>query len=187
MSTYTGPRGQVIASSAAAATARTDSSAVRGRSTALASGSKSAAWSRDSWSAPRITPGRASFVEISLATSTNGVPEDAASPNAATALAAPGPVVVRATPSPPDARARPSAAYTAVCSCRTTTSAGVPGPASRQSERLCTPGSPKAVVTPARWNTSSTARATVVIVWPRLDGPHSDMAEPFHRRQKGQC
>src|SRR3954454_18933827 len=134
-----------------------------GRYTALARGSNSAAWAHDSCRTPRRKPCRASVVGISLATSTTGVPEDAASPTAATAFAAPGPVVVNATPSPPVSRASPSAAYTEVCSCRTTTSPGVPGPESRQNERLCTPGSPKAVVAPARWNTSSTALATVVI------------------------
>ena len=57
-----------------------------------------------------------------MAITTTGDPDAHASPKAPSVFAAPGPVVVMATPTSPDARAYPSAAYTAVCSCRTPTS-----------------------------------------------------------------
>jgi hypothetical protein len=69
-----------------------------------------AAWSRDSCSTPLTRPARRSACGISDATSSTGDPTDAASPNAASALAAPGPVVTTAAPSVPVARAHPSAA-----------------------------------------------------------------------------
>ena len=94
----------------ASATAVAACSGVLGRNTALASGSKMPAWSRHSCRMPRRMPGRATFVDTSLASSTSGVPDAAASPNAPAAFAAPGPVVVSATPRPPVARASPSAA-----------------------------------------------------------------------------
>ena len=100
-------------------------------------------------------------METSEDTRTTGEPLAAASPNAATAFAAPGPVVVSAAPSPPLARASPSAAYTVVCSCRTPTIRGRPGPSASQNARFCAPGSPNAVSTPAAASTSRTPAATV--------------------------
>jgi hypothetical protein len=63
------------------------------------------AWSVVSCSTPRYTPGRRSPAGISVATTTIGDPEAHASPVAATALAAPGPVVTSAAPGLPVERA----------------------------------------------------------------------------------
>ena len=97
----------------------------------------------------------------SLAITSTAERDAAASPKAASVLAAPGPVVVMATPSPPVALASPSAAYAAVCSCRTPMMRGRSGPSASQKARLCTPGRPKAVRTPAAASTSSTRPAVV--------------------------
>jgi hypothetical protein len=150
MPTYTGPYGGERARPIAVATAATASSASSGCSTALASGpntrpgppTRAAAHARPA----AVRPGRRGPTGTSLASSSTGERLAAASPKAATALAAPGPLVTSATPSRPVARASPSAAYTALCSCRTGTMAGVPP--TRQKGRLCTPGSPKTCVTP---------------------------------------
>src|SRR5579884_920499 len=58
---------------------------------------------------------------MSVAMTRTGEPAAIASPVAPSVLAAPGPVVTTATPSLPVAWAYPSAAYAAVCSCRTPT------------------------------------------------------------------
>lgn len=155
----------------ASATAPTASGGVRGCHTALASGENKAPWSGDSCSRPfmRVAPSAERSRRrsgTSLATTTTGTPEAADSPNAARVLAAPGPLVTSATPGPPVDRATPSAAYAAVCSCRTVMmrvpdvwrpSSSVP----RQNAKLCTPGRPKTVTTPAAASRSRIASAVV--------------------------
>ena len=105
MPTYAGPRGADIASDIDSATAASASAAdvtVRaGRSRAA----KGAAWSPISWRIPRGPSGERKAVDTSLEMRRTGTPLTAASPKAARALIAPGPVVVSATPSRPVARA----------------------------------------------------------------------------------
>ena len=78
-------------------------------------------------------------------------------------LQAPGPVVTTATPRRPVARAYPSAAYTAVCSCRTPTRRMSESDSAFQIGRLCTPGRPNTCSTPSCSSDSSSRTAPVVV------------------------
>src|SRR3954468_18451640 len=98
---------------------------------------------------------------MSVATTTTGEPDAHASPRAPRVLAAPGPVVVIATPTWPEARAYPSAAYTAVCSCRTPTSRIDEPSSAFHAARLCTPGRPKHTFTPADSSPPTSSSAPV--------------------------
>ena len=104
ISTYTGRRGGVIATRAAASIVAPASSALPRRKVRLTTGSNIAAWSVASWSTPRQTPGRRRRCGMSVATTSTGWRLAHASPTAPSVLAAPGPVVVSATPSRPVAR-----------------------------------------------------------------------------------
>ena len=105
MPTYAGPRGGDIASEIDSATAVRASSAEVTVRAGRSSAANGAAWSPISWRIPRGPSGERRAVDTSLEMRRTGAPLTAASPKAARALIAPGPVVVSATPRRPVARA----------------------------------------------------------------------------------
>lgn len=122
-----------------------------------------AAWSGDSCRL-RARPAARVRLATSLATRRTGDRAIAASPKAATQLAAPGPVVTSATPSLPVLRANPSALYTAVCSCRTLMMVGrLADGSALQNAKLCTPGNPNTIEVPARITAVRNESATLSI------------------------
>ena len=102
---YAGPRGADIARDIDSATAVSASSAEVTVRAGRSSAANGAAWSPISWRIPRGPSGERSAVDTSLEMRRTGTPLTAASPKAASALIAPGPVVVSATPRCPVARA----------------------------------------------------------------------------------
>ncbi len=114
ISTDTGPRRDVMASTTACAIVAAMAPGDGGRWLAFESVAIMASWSGTSWMKPRCLPrNRLSIWPVRCRT---GDDDTQASSWAPMAFAAPGPVDVRHTPSRPVVRANPSAAPTAPCS-----------------------------------------------------------------------